>query len=453
MRFITMQQEAEHAFWMDFERGRAVCVPALPPPSQTSTAMSHGTTPEGAAVLLNRYWGALDPPTGLDDAAGGKGVGGPLPLRPPRPESFREDMDAARGKCACGHASENAEDQEGGAEKGIIGGLPVGSGPNGACHELAAAAESGWDFSSRWAGIASRDERMLSGKGICPTRVMATAAGAAAVAAAVAEAEADAEESGSDRATQEGKDKRHDAKDEEGEKEEHKPFCLCEIATTSVVPVDLNSFLHRAELNIARLHHALAGGPVSSYRATSLSSSSSCSSSENNDGVSCTPTTEPSSPARDGETMRGNPIAAHSVPGTYAEYPPLLSLDEIQRQFLARKRLNAISWASSSATLIEKLKRQGKVDFAASADGESGADVHGSDGFGDEGARPLSRKAMLFAAAARSRSKAMEQTMWDGSSDLWRDVLLPTGAFNASTKNARIALIGGSNMHSISHIS
>lgn len=49
-------QEAEHAFWMNFERGRAVCVPALPPPRKTFDAMLHGVTLEGAAVLLNRYW-------------------------------------------------------------------------------------------------------------------------------------------------------------------------------------------------------------------------------------------------------------------------------------------------------------------------------------------------------------------------------------------------------------
>ncbi|CBJ29799.1 Trehalase N-terminal fragment, family GH37 [Ectocarpus siliculosus] len=48
--------EAEHAFWMNFERGRAVCVPALPPPRKTFDAMLHGVTLEGAAVLLNRYW-------------------------------------------------------------------------------------------------------------------------------------------------------------------------------------------------------------------------------------------------------------------------------------------------------------------------------------------------------------------------------------------------------------
>ncbi|CAN0019612.1 unnamed protein product, partial [Hapterophycus canaliculatus] len=87
--------EAEHAFWMDSERGRSVRIP------RSSDAA-------GSAAGL---------------------VGGPLPSRPPRPESFREDAEAALGKCTCGDG-----------------------GGDGICHELAAAAESGWDFSSRWAG-------------------------------------------------------------------------------------------------------------------------------------------------------------------------------------------------------------------------------------------------------------------------------------------------------------
>ena len=426
-----ISQEAEHAFWMDFERGRAVCVPAPPPPPTTSDAMMspyhyphhhyHGrmtatattttTTrqPEGAAVLLNRYWGALAPPAeepvglGLDDSPGGgrKGVGGPLPSRPPRPESYREDAAAASGVCACGRGGEGegggsedtpsvesvvptAVDGSTGSWGGEGGKVSPGGRVDrcyGMCHELAAAAESGWDFSSRWAGVCSRG-----------TRSRGRTKRVAAAGRKEFSGENDGVRAGGESNENDGKKT----------KKEGGVFCLCESATTSVVPVDLNAFLHRAELNIARLHHALA----LAGRAKS----------------------EESEPDFEG---------AAAAPESGGQ-PPLLSLDQIQRRFLSHRRgggggLVRGSWSSSSSSLMEKLSHQGDVGFASAADEDAGDGGGGCGGGGDEPlpaggeSLPLSRRTMLFLAAARARAKAIEQTMWDGGSALWRDVLLPTG--------------------------
>ncbi|CAN0055782.1 unnamed protein product, partial [Ectocarpus sp. 4 AP-2014] len=237
-------------------------------------------------------------------------------------------------------------------------------GLSGACHELAAAAESGWDFSSRWAGLSSR--------------------GRSASTAASSE---DRDKSTSSMEGEDGED------EEEGD-----AFRLSATATTSVVPVDLNAFLHRAELNIARLHHALAGHRANRKEAAS---------SETPD--------DPTPP-----TM-----------------PPLLSLDEIQRRFLSRRRCSMKSWSSISSTLMEKLARQGELGFGfEEADTTSPTASGGGDGGLGLESRPLSRKAMLFAAAARARAKAMEQTMWDGRSAFWRDLLLPTGEQSPSVTPA-----------------
>ncbi|CAM9331971.1 unnamed protein product [Ectocarpus sp. 12 AP-2014] len=177
---------------------------------------------------------------------------------------------------------------------------------------------------------------------------------------------------------------------EDGEDEEEgDAFRLSATATTSVVPVDLNAFLHRVELNIARLHHALAGNP----------------------------------------TDRKEPASSETPDDpTPPTMPPLLSLDEIQRRFLSRRRGSTKSWSSMSSTLMEKLTRQGELEFGSEeADMTSPTASGGGDGRLGLESRALSRKVMLFAAAARARAKAMEQTMWDGRSALWRDLLLPTG--------------------------
>ncbi|CAM9701211.1 unnamed protein product, partial [Ectocarpus sp. 13 AM-2016] len=239
------------------------------------------------------------------------------------------------------------------------------AGLSGACHELAAAAESGWDFSSRWAGLSSRGRS-----------------------ASTAASSGDRDKSTSSMEGEDGED------EEEGD-----AFRLSATATTSVVPVDLNAFLHRVELNIARLHHALAGH----------------------------------------RTNRKEPASSETpddpIPPTM---PPLLSLDEIQRRFLSRRRGSMRSWSSMSSTLMEKLTRQGELEFGseeADTTSPTASGGGGGDGLGLE-SRALSRKAMLFAAAARARAKAMEQTMWDGRSAFWRDLLLPTGEQSPSVTPA-----------------
>ncbi|CBJ33981.1 Trehalase C-terminal fragment, family GH37 [Ectocarpus siliculosus] len=241
------------------------------------------------------------------------------------------------------------------------------AGLSGACHELAAAAESGWDFSSRWAGLSSR--------------------GRSASTAASSE---DRDKSTSSMEGEDGEDE-----------EEGGAFRLSATATTSVVPVDLNAFLHRAELNIARLHHALAGHRTNRKQASSSSE------------TAVDPTPPP--------TM-----------------PPLLSLNGIQRRFLSRRRCSMKSWSSMSSTLMEKLARQGELGFGSEEADTTSPTASGGSGGGGLGleSRPLSRKAMLFAAAARARAKAMEQTMWDGRSAFWRDLLLPTGEQSPSVTPA-----------------
>lgn len=435
---------------MDFEKGRAVCVPALPPPAKTAAAMSQGSSPEGAAVLLNRYWGVLDPPTTeLDDASGGRGVGGPLPSRRPRPESYREDAGATRGECVCGSgkanasaggglgAGQTAEGGKGGGGGGG-GGVGVGVGPDGACHELAAAAESGWDFSSRWAGLASRGERMASFEafpvGSVPVRGVGRRRG-------------DSESSGSGG----GGGGNGNGRDRDG------VFCLCEMATTAVVPVDLNAFLHRAELNIARLHHALAcccPAGSSSLCASPLSSSSLSplprqGSVRDAPGSTLGSPREPAAAAAVAATTAtaggGGGVAQAEeeevsasassakpevpLPTIAIEAPALLGLNEMQRHYLARRRRHITSWSSSSSSLLEKLAREGEAEPSAVDDHDVGSDGGGT----AEGSlvgwagTALCREALLFMSAARARADAMEQTMWDGGSALWRDLLLPTG--------------------------
>lgn len=63
------------------------------------------------------------------------------------------------------------------------------------------------------------------------------------------------------------------------------------------------------------------------------------------------------------------------------------------------------------------------VPIERSAGNDGGKDKPSGSG----ASRPLCRKAVLFATAARARAEAMEYTMWDESSGLWRDLLLPTG--------------------------
>ena len=353
---------------MNFERGRAVCVPS--PPAKTAPSMSKETLPEGGAVLLNRYWGTLDPPIGLDGATDDRGVGGPLPFRPPRPESYREDVATAGGEWACGVVHRE--------DKSDSGGSRVGEGLIGVCHELAAAAESGWDFSSRWASDS-----------FCKSRLTAppAASGGAMV---------------------------HN-EDGNGNEERETTFCLRDTATTSVVPVDLNAFLHRTELNIARLHHAL-----STPRPRALTSP-----------PKPALTAEASSSQARRRTLSAE-LSTQSIPATPSatgapEPPLLLTLEEMQQVYLSRPR----GWSSSSSGLMETLTPK---------DGEAGA-VAGSlspcDNTGGNSqaepasilavARRLPLKTLLFCAAARARARAIEQTMWDDESAVWRDLLLPTG--------------------------
>lgn len=358
---LSLRQEVEHAFWMDFERGRAVCVPAVSPLAKNASANSFGTPPEGGAVLLNRYWGALDPPEELNGTSGGKGVGGPLPSRPPRPESYREDT-----ATAAGHLPLEKNGWPGSASAGTTGEVPCGDGgdgssvhqgPMGVCHELAAAAESGWDFSSRWGGTSFHARRSTA----CL------------------------------------RPPRREGAHEQGEREagggKAAVFSLLYMATTAVVPVDLNAFLHRMELNVARLHHALSTPRVDAG-------------------------------ASDAGQQGG---------------PSLLTLDEMQRVFLSRPG----GLSHSSNGLLEELVQQqqqqkGRSDagtgslfprncHAAAGAGAGTGGGQAEPAFIEEGDRPLSQKTMLFCAAARARARAMEQTMWDEKLALWRDLLLPTG--------------------------
>lgn len=342
---LSLRQEVEHAFWMDFERGRAVCVPSVSPLAKNASANSFGTPPEGGVVLLNRYWGALDPPEELNGTSGGKGVGGPLPSRPPRPESYREDMATAAGYLPLEKNGTTGEVQYGDGG----GGSSVHQGPMGICHELAAAAESGWDFSSRWGGTSFHASR--------PTAYL--------------------------------RPPPREGDREQGQREpfggKAAAFSLLYTATTAVVPVDLNAFLHRMELNMARLHHALSTPHVDS----------------------------------DAGQEGG---------------PSLLTLNEMQRAFLSRPR----GLSHSSSGLLEKLVQQQRQQQNRKSDAGTGSlsprNCDGGGGGGQaepaffaQGARPLSRKTMLFCAAARARATAMEQTMWDDKLALWRDLLLPTG--------------------------
>ncbi|CAM9190550.1 unnamed protein product [Pylaiella littoralis] len=429
---------------MDFERGRAVCVPAPTPPHKNldTATVSQALPSDGATVLLNRYWGAVDPPTpaGLDGAFRGKGVGGPLPSRPPRPESYREDAEAAAGMCACGGSGGGGGGGGSGFESGGSGKSPpsapggavedavnaalgdsgdgltplpaaagddgvaaavavgpdergVGVGPEGVCHELAAAAESGWDFSSRWAGVSSRDatdERVAPMMTAMPVRMPPGGGGG----------------------------------DRESEKHGGWVFCVCESAATSVVPVDLNSFLHRAELNIARLHHALAG------RASEATVSAR------------SPPPPPPSPPPPPPPPPG---AAEADREAGDAPPPLLSLDDIQRRYLSRERSGTTSsWSPSSSITKKKVDRQSESDADSATDtgtgtGADGGEASGSGGLElDEGSQPLSRKVVLFSAAAFARANAMEQTMWDGRLALWRDLFLPTGEGNEREQSSSV---------------
>lgn len=366
LMILARWQEAEHAFWMDFERGRAVCVPAPTPPLKTFHAMEHGAPPEGAAVLLNRYWGALNPPApeGLISGPAG-GVGGPLSSRPPRPESYREDAEAEKV---------------------------------GVCHELAAAAESGWDFSSRWARV--------------PCGARRDSSSSYSYSSTTDEGEAAERQEQEQQAPAEG---RNGGKGKGGEAEgklggsagaEGESFCLYDTATTSVVPVDLNAFLHRAELNIARLHHALA----------LMDNDEEIEGCGNTAAAAAAAAAGATAGGLDGEDLPQPPRSPRSP-------PPLLSLDEIQRRFLSRRRgSSTASWSSSSSSLAEEPAHDSEA--GSGADAEDDEDARRNRSIQD---RPLGRKVVLFLAAARARAKAMDQTMWDERAAVWRDLLLPTG--------------------------
>ena len=107
----------------------------------------------------------------------------------PRPESYREDLATASASCA---SASGGSAQEGG--EGVE--VPSPSAAADAYANLAAAAETGWDFSSRWIGMPASTSTTTS----LP------------------------------------------------------PFSLSCISTRSVIPVDLNSILYKMEKNLAFLH-------------------------------------------------------------------------------------------------------------------------------------------------------------------------------------------------------
>ncbi|CAM9549185.1 unnamed protein product, partial [Choristocarpus tenellus] len=194
--------ELEYAFWMDQNLGRAVEIPCVSP---HSSLRSPAPSP---IVVLNRYWGG--------PSLTSRGMA----LRP-RPEAFREDAVTYMDTHVAYHDDQvNEKNAEVGACGSGLGDRNAWKvGVLGCCQELAAAAESGWDFSSRWLGpAAGASEGSVAGDNI-----------------------------------------------EEGEGEgvktsfRQKAFFLGDLRTTGIVPAELNSFLHRVELNMARLHHALGG--------------------------------------------------------------------------------------------------------------------------------------------------------------------------------------------------
>lgn len=472
---------------MDFEKGRAVCAP-VPPPTPTSPTSGaprcQAVARERAGVvLLNRYWGALEPPIvpGTDDATvgGGRGVSRPLPCRPPRPESYREDAAAARGICEPDGASRRTQPRSGGGGSDCGDGAErVGVGPDGICHELAAAAESGWDFSSRWGDGGGRDApagsaasaasylEYLEGMegGLVATGVAGGGGeGDAAVGGGIGDESGRQGDWKEDRNRGEGRDRAPSAGDES--------FSLCDTATTAFVPVDLNAFMHRAELNIARLHHA--------HHVASVAAASGCDASDEPEqhplpGAAEVAGAHAATTARDDghedsgarsrentkSSTRGRRCSSSDSTTTNATPPPppaLLTLDEIQRQYLSRDR--RVYGSSSGFVTLDRLPPEmvGGVSVAAVPGGvdrgssgsigvrqdrdcsdDSEAGVGGSaGGYGlgfdvravvrSRGA--LCQKAMLYLAAARARAKAIEQTMWDDERALWRDLVLPTGQF------------------------
>jgi neutral trehalase len=155
--------EQEYAYWMSEAGGHAV--------------RAHPDAPS----LLNRYF--------ADAAAAG-----------PRPESFREDLQTA---------------EEAGAEAADL--------PEDVFADLAAGAESGWDFSSRWMAAPS------PATGAAATGSRGTGTGAAGTAGANSSASY---------------------------------YSLSRIATRRVLPVELNAVLYRMEHNLALLHTAAALAPA-----------------------------------------------------------------------------------------------------------------------------------------------------------------------------------------------
>ncbi|CAM9636426.1 unnamed protein product, partial [Sphacelaria rigidula] len=254
-------------------------------------------------------------------------------------------------------------------------------GPDGICHELAAAAESGWDFSSRWGDGGRRDA------------LAASAASAASYLVVLEEMEGGMGATGV----------------AGGGSSEDESFCLCDTATTAVVPADLNAFMHRAELNIARLHHA--------HHARTRENTNSSS-----------------------RGRRSSSSASTTTNATPPPPPALLTLDEIQRRYLSRDR--RVYGSSSGFVTLDCLPPE-IVDRTYSDDCESSSEAGvgvtaGGFGLGSDvravvrSRGALCQKAMLLLAAARARAKAIEQTMWDDDQALWRDLLLPTGGQSTS---------------------
>ncbi|CAN0367758.1 unnamed protein product, partial [Discosporangium mesarthrocarpum] len=320
--------ELEYAFWMDPKRGRAVHIPHRRPTasrfsSNPSLSSFNKTGMEGApqaqksqppppppvSHVLNRYWGGA--------ALESQGL-----ARGPRPESFREDaetlIEAFRIRPVAeffGYADLPQHGAEAGPGAGA-GALPPMRGGIGrrCCQELAAAAESGWDFSSRWA--------------VNPA--------------------------------QEG------AHGREGE------FFLGDTATTGIVPADLNAFLHRFELNLARVHHALD---------------------------------------RQGQVPG-------SCQGT-CQGPSLLSITEMQMLLLEHRRGHDLQQTRTETT----------TEAGAGVGG--GASRLWVDS-GGSGRQVLCSGALGFLERAWERASAMDEVMWDPVHSIWRDLILETGRQSSS---------------------
>ncbi|CAM9594056.1 unnamed protein product [Phaeothamnion confervicola] len=365
LRRCLPRLEREHATWMDPAWGHVV---ELRPPSDCrgdDNSVEGGSGGSGGNIESGgaSEWSSGEQGSQRTNVAEEKR--GPRDMlnrffstdAAPRPESYREDLATSLAAAAAATAPINDRSDAAAASDGILDSAATAA---AVCGELRAAAESGWDFSIRW--IADGAAGGSSGGDAKPTANSQGGGGRGG-----------------------GGGSESDNTYSPGGAGPFGPFSLSATKTRSFVPADLNAILYRMEINVARMHAAVAlavdsergkgsesGGGIGSGDASSSGSGGSSNGGSCSGSAACPHSSRGDS---NDDDEAATAVAASSVPARHGTGHPLLD-------FVAATRPGA---------------------------------------FDDP---QIPEAARTFAAAAARRAGAMDRWLWQPEEALWRDCIV-----------------------------